>query len=296
MRIRLAALLLLTTFSAATHADAIRFIAELPFTSCDGLICLPVTLEDGQQKTFVLDTGDVTSYLAQDTAQTLGWQLETYVGRDGKPVEGLWKSGPHALQLGPIALDSKLLVFPRKDLGPGVPYDGGIVFTAFKDRVLQIDYPHHLLRISEVLSDSGKSSLPGTLKTITFGKHGPAILTGGPFTVNGRTVQAQIDTCYTGSLLIYDAAVPRLGLRAIADKGAARVFPHTDGGVTMLAMPAQSLGFSGRKFTFEHPTIYFATPGVHQPDGLFEATVGNELFAGSVLTLDLHHMTFDVSV
>jgi hypothetical protein len=35
---------------------------------------------------------------------------------------------------------------------------------------------------------------------------------------------------------------------------------------------------------------------VHQPDGLFEATVGNELFVNSVLTLDLHHMTFDVSM
>jgi len=295
MRIQLAALLLLTALSAAARADDPRFIAEIPFTSCDGLICLPVTLEDGQQKLFALDTGDVTSYLAQDTAQSLGWQLEAYTGRDGKPVEGLWKSGPHTLKLGPIALDSKLLVFPRKDLGPNSPNDGGIVFTAFKDRVLQIDYPHHLLRISDVLTDSDVSTLPGKLKTITFGKHGPAILTGGPFTVNGKTVQAQIDTCYTGTLLIYDAAVPRLGMQAIADKGAARIFPHTDGGVTMLAMPARSLGFSGRTFALENPVIYFSTPGVHQPDGLFEATVGNELFVNSVLTLDLHHMTFDVS-
>ena len=295
MRLRLAVLLFLATLSAASRAGEPRFIAEIPFTSCDGLICLPVTLEDGQQKLFALDTGDITSYLAQDAAQGLGWQLEAYVGRDGKPVDGLWKSGPHTLRLGPIALDSKLLVFPRKDLGPDAPNDGGIVFTAFKDRVLQIDYPHHLLRISDVLTDHDASKLPGTLKTITFGKHGPAILTGGPFTVNGKTVQAQIDTCYTGTLLIYDDAVPKLGVKAIADKGAARVFPHTDGGVTMLAMPARSLGFSGRTFALENPVIYFATPEVHQPDGLFEATVGNELFVHSVLTLDLHHMTFDVT-
>jgi hypothetical protein len=29
---------------------------------------------------------------------------------------------------------------------------------------------------------------------------------------------------------------------------------------------------------------------VHQPDGLFEATVGNALFAHSVVTLDFHSM------
>jgi hypothetical protein len=112
--------------------------------------------------------------------------------------------------------------------------------------------------------------------------------------VNGRRVQAQIDTCYTGSLLIYDAAVPKLGMKGIAGQGALRNFPYTDGGVNMLEMPARSLGFAGHRFALPQPTIYFATPDVHQPDGLFEATVGNALFAGSVLTLDLHHMRFDV--
>jgi len=33
---------------------------------------------------------------------------------------------------------------------------------------------------------------------------------------------------------------------------------------------------------------------VHQPDGLFEATAGNALFAHSVVTLDFHAMTIDV--
>ena len=51
----------------------------------------------------------------------------------------------------------------------------------------------------------------------------------------------------------------------------------------------------GRRSALDNPAIYFATPGVHQPDGLFETIVGDELFVHSVLTLDLYHMTFDVS-
>jgi len=33
---------------------------------------------------------------------------------------------------------------------------------------------------------------------------------------------------------------------------------------------------------------------VHQPDGLFEATVGNALFVHSVVTLDFHTMKVSV--
>ena len=41
-------------------------------------------------------------------------------------------------------------------------------------------------------------------------------------------------------------------------------------------------------------TVYFPAAGknpVHQPDGLFEATVGNALFAHSVVTLDFKSMS-----
>ena len=32
--------------------------------------------------------------------------------------------------------------------------------------------------------------------------------------------------------------------------------------------------------------IYFPTPGVHQPDGMFDGTVGAEIFQDRVVTLD----------
>jgi hypothetical protein len=38
--------------------------------------------------------------------------------------------------------------------------------------------------------------------------------------------------------------------------------------------------------------VYFATPKVHQPDGMFDGTVGHELFAGHVLSLDFHAHRF----
>jgi hypothetical protein len=38
------------------------------------------------------------------------------------------------------------------------------------------------------------------------------------------------------------------------------------------------------------PKVYFPTAGVHEPDGLFDATVGLELFANAIITLDFHNM------
>ena len=36
--------------------------------------------------------------------------------------------------------------------------------------------------------------------------------------------------------------------------------------------------------------MYFPTAGVHEPDGLFDATVGLELFQNTIVTFDLHGM------
>jgi hypothetical protein len=41
--------------------------------------------------------------------------------------------------------------------------------------------------------------------------------------------------------------------------------------------------------------LYFATRKVHLPDGMFDGTVGNELFLGHVLTLDFHANRFWMS-
>jgi hypothetical protein len=44
----------------------------------------------------------------------------------------------------------------------------------------------------------------------------------------------------------------------------------------------------------EGAKVYFPTETVHEPDGLFDATVGLELFRDAVLTLDFRDMTIGV--
>ena len=279
----------------AHAANAVPFAADVPFKSCDGLICIDASL-DGAKRTLMLDTGNAHSTLIADVAKELGWTLDP-VQRNGSNVSGIWLGGEHRVGLGSVQVPTTFYVFDRAMLGEyKPPVDGSLTYDFFKDRVLEIDYPHHRVRISNVITTppADKSPASGSLKLIPFGEHGPPVVVGSPFTVNGKTVHAQIDTVFTGTMLIYDSALDMLALHK---EGTPELIRYTDGGVNMLAAHANSIGFGKRALLGGSPTRYFVGEGknpVHQPDGMFEATVGNALFANSVVTLDFHAMTIDV--
>jgi hypothetical protein len=271
------------------------FVANIPFQPCDGMICFKAGIDGGPQRTLALDTGDVISDMLSGPAGTLGWHPKPIV-RNGKTLPGIEDGGHHVLTVGNARIEVHFAVVEPVIFGPHrLPVDGTLAYTALKDRIVRIDYPHHMLSISAPVTDPvSASNAPGTLKLITFGHHGPPIVVGAPFTINGQPVHAQIDTMYTGSMVVYDAALARLGLHK---QGNPTLFDFTDGGVEMLKSTARSLGFGDLRLLGKHPTVYFAGHGsnpVHQPDGLFEATVGNALFAHSVVTMNFHAMTLDV--
>lgn len=278
-----------------TAAAAPVFRGDIPFRSCEGLICIDIALDGGKPRTLMLDTGNVNSTLLTDVAKELAWPLHP-LERDGKPVPGLYKADEHRVGVGALQDKTPFYVFDRAMFGEHVPpVDGSLAYTFFKDRVLEIDYPRHRVRISDVVS----TPLPdrrdgnGTLKLITFGERGPPVVVGSPFTLDGKPLRAQIDTVFTGSLVVYDSAVEKLGL---TKSGAPTFFGYTDGGVSLLAGPGHAIGLDKRAIDAKAP-VYFVGEGpnpVHQPDGLFEATVGNALFEHSVLTLDFHAMTVEV--
>jgi hypothetical protein len=279
----------------AAYATSPEFATEVPFDLCKGMICVQAELTAGKPVTLLIDTGDAQNLISIELAKSYGWTLEPYVDKSGKVAAGVFNAGSHVLKLGKLAEPVSFLAMSAADMGSHGIYEGSLVYTFFKDRILQIDYPHHLLRVSAALNGattSGKAR--GQLKIVNFHTWGPPIVTGGPFAINGKSVEAQIDTGYTGTMLIYTAAIKPLGLSDIAKQGAGEVFPFTDGGVTMLAAKARQVGFSDTVIDGNAPLVYFPTPGVHEPDSPFEATVGNALFRNCVLTLNFHDLTLDV--
>lgn len=276
--------------ATASHAET---AVEWPFRDCKGLICIDVALDDSPPQSLLLDTGNVNSTMVSDAAGKLGWTAEPILSQ-GKPIANIQRGGEHRIAIGNEKVPVNFLLFDRSMFGSNVPpADGSLAYSFFKDRRLEIDYPHHRIRISPVIEGDAKSSAPGKLELIKFGEHGPPIVVGSPFTIDGKPVRAQIDTCFTGTLVVYDTAVETLGLKKGGDIA---YFPFTDGGIDLRASSKWRLGFADR-VVLPKAKIYFVGGGenpVHQPDGLFEATVGNASFAHSVVTLDFHAMTLDV--
>ena len=278
--------------TAAQGAPAIPGATQLDFAACGGMVCIPVTLADGRSHVLLLDTGNVTSWLVTDTARTLGLKLDP-IEHDGKVVAGISRLGTQTVSLQGRALSGKFLALGREQAGELPPeVEGALAYTLFSEKVLQIDYPHRTVRVLDAQSPS--TPRPGSeMKLITFGMEGPPIVVGRGFSVDGRAVSAQIDTCYTGTLLVYDKAIAELGLEGAAVHSQVKYFPYTDGGVNMNEAAVESVAFGPYVLARRPARVYFSAAGknpVHQPDGLFEATVGNALFAHSVVTLDFHSM------
>lgn len=290
-------LLTLFAFAAAVaHAAPPAFVADVAFKPCDGLICIDASL-DGAKRTLMLDTGNAHSTLIADVARELQWTL-TPVERAGSTVGGIYLGGEHRVSLGEGSGIEPFYVFERAMLGLyPPPVDGSLSYDFFKDRVLEIDYPHHRIRFTNPIATPVPAEKPdgaGSLRLVTFGERGPPVVVGSPFTVNGKTVRAQIDTVFTGTLLVYDAALDALGLKK---EGPMELFKYTDGGVELFAGRSDSIGFGKRGLVGGAHTLYSVGAGknpVHQPDGLIDATAGNALFAHCIVTLDFHAMTLDV--
>jgi len=261
---------------------------------CAGLPCVDVTLASGKHLKMLIDTGDTSSILDAQVAKDLGLDVLPVKGANGKEIPGYGRTVLSGLKVGDAGLgDLKVLVMNvatpmAKDQMPKA--DGFLAYTAFKSRVLEMDYVTRKVRFSEVLT-SGVAcpGQCGELTTPTFGKQGSPILVGTGFSVNGKAITAQIDSLFSGTLLIYPTSVEKLGLVEEAKSTTKERIKYTDGGVDMMTSSAASEAFEGRVLA-KDATVYFAGPEVHLPDGMFDGTVGHALLEHSVVVMDLKGM------
>jgi hypothetical protein len=279
----------------ARGADAPKF-TDVAMLESSGLPAVALAAKGALHLTFLVDTGNTNSIIDLAKAKELGLPVRPLMGPDGKPYEHYFKSKLLDVQVGNISLgDVVVLVLDlQTDMAKGsVPKaDGVLAYTALKDRVLRMDYVHRRVGISGTLENAvtaPEQAVP--LTNPTFGKEGPPIVASTGFQLNGQPLTVQIDTLYSGTLLIYPTSVEKLGLAGEAASKKVRMFHFTDGGVNMMEGVSTTEGFGGRILATGAP-VYFATKEVHLPDGMFDGTVGDELFEGHVLTFDFHDHLF----
>jgi hypothetical protein len=259
---------------------------------CSGLPCVEIVTSEGKHLRMLIDSGDSQSILDTAVAKAIGLTTTPVNGADGKPVEGYSQAQLNGVALGDAALGNvKVLVvdiatYIKQDRMPKC--DGTLAYTVFKDRLLELDYKKKTVRTSAAITADLKCpGFCGDLTYPTFGQKGPHVLVATGFTVNRQPLTVQIDTLYSGTLLVFPPSVAKLGLTSQSNSATKEFFPYTDGGVDMMRAQVDDESFGSRVLAAQ-PPVFFATPAVHLPDGLFDGTVGHGLFKDIVLTLDLH--------
>lgn len=280
----------------AITASSFHWAADVPLLECDGLPCIDTRI-NGATVRLLIDTGNQASVLDTAGAKKLG--LQPYAPDQSGWPKDIFRATIPSLAIGPLKVSGvQVLTMGVVDMiaqNQSPHADGTLAYTAFKDRAIQMDFHSHRLRVSDVISSAAPcAGACDAFSLITFGKQGPPIVVAKGFTINGQAVTAQIDTLYSGSLLVYTASIDKLGLSEAAKTNDIKLFPYTDGGVKMKFAPAQDEAFHGLPLAASHAVVYFPTPGVHEPDSLFDATVGIALFRDTILTLDFHNLTVSV--
>jgi hypothetical protein len=275
--------------SSMAQMPALKSVSML---DCSGLPCVDITTANGKHLKMLVDTGNAGSVLDSTKAKELGLDVQPAVGPDGKPYPGYFVAKIEDARLGETKLgDLKMLIadlLPRVKTGDLPAADGLLTYRVFKDRILKLDYKAQQVSVSDVLTaDVPCPGFCGTITHPTFGEQGPPIVVATGFQINGQPLTVQIDTLYTGTMLIYPTSVEKFGLTAQQNSTKTRLFRYTDGGVDEIEGTALKESF-GPTDLKENATLYFATPKVHTPDGMFDGTVGHELFTGHVVTLDFH--------
>ena len=291
-------MLIVTAFSAigtaalAGESDApAAWVADVPMLNCDGVPCVDVQFGQGPTGLAVIDSGDVASLVDVTDEQAAGF--------DGKQKAGPYDLAHPDVAVGAVVLKSVPTIgFSLKDdIAKGeMPHSRFVLaYPAFKNRIVQLDFIHHRVRISDVLAaPAACSGACASLTSPTFGKAGPPIVVASGFAVNGHPITVQVDTVYTGNLLIYSASITKLGLSTEADTANIEHFAFTDGGVNMRKTSAPTIAFDGKTIAQDAP-LYFPTAGVHEPDGMFDGTVGLVLMQDKVVTFDFHDKTISIA-
>ncbi|HEY3757420.1 MAG TPA: hypothetical protein VGL42_14810 [Opitutaceae bacterium] len=273
--------------SVQPATSTISFAADVPLVETEGIPCFQARLGDGPAALFAIDTGNLNSAL--DSKAAAAAKLATSALPSQFPAT-IRKAIVPAFSIGSVQLSgihALVLDFPSEHLPTSIA--GFIAYPAFAKRVVQLDYVAKRIRISDVLTAPASVPEPSdSFAMITFGKEGPPIVVASGFELAGKPLTAQIDTAYTGSLLIYTASISKLGLDDLAKTTNTVFFPYTDGGVKMRVAPSAPATFHGQTLGTAAPQTYFPTEGVHEPDALFDGTVGTSLFAGAVVTLDFY--------
>jgi Aspartyl protease len=275
-------------------------IVEVPLLDCSGLPCLEMATASGKALRLLIDTAEANSYIDTKVAQSLGANLQGLKSDANADIAQVQQTVVPGAKIGDLPMgDFPFMVLDTtpQPTQPGekpapFPADGALTFRAFHNRMLQIDYAHHVVRLSEPLDTA--QTCPQTCTELVvkhIGQYGPVTLTTTGFSVNGQPIEVQLDTLFTGTMVIYPDSIKKLDLKKLAKAKHKETFPYFQGGMKLGQADGASEAYQSLQFGADLP-LYFFTPDDHPNTVSFDATVGSGLLNRGTAIFDFKGMKF----
>ncbi|HET9393191.1 MAG TPA: pepsin/retropepsin-like aspartic protease family protein [Candidatus Rubrimentiphilum sp.] len=244
--------------------------AAVPFTSEHNQIVIQVKVAKAGPFSMLLDTGTTPSAIDTALAHQLGLELR------GKGNATLLPG----VQVGSLQIDSLdggAIDLTSVARAVGVPIQGVLGHSFFANRIVQIDYPHHLVRF---LASAPPASPNGFALPFAVESDEPII----HVTVNGTPLSAVLDTGFGGVAVLNPQAIDRLGLGEQVAGMQATSGVGFGGSSALRKGKIASLEVGG--YVVNNPDVTFRLKGGrfdHMPADL---NIGNGLLQAFVVTFD----------
>ncbi|MBV8808184.1 MAG: hypothetical protein JO033_05870 [Acidobacteriaceae bacterium] len=291
------------------NAPAGRRLVQIPLQDCSSLLCVDMISGTGRALHLVLDLGERNAYLSLQAAKALGLDTHPLKDKDGGAIPDVQETTVPGAKLGDLPMgDFPFMVIdtgpdmsqqePGKAvLGRSIPGDGTLTYGALQNRLVQLDIANHLLRVSEPQSDAVPCPHDcSDLITKHFGRFGPPTITADGFAVNGQPIDAQIDTLFTGTMIVYPAAIEKLGLKKQAKSKDKQVFPYLQNGIELARADGATQSYRNISLAQNGP-LYFPLRNEPFTNMQFDATIGTALLSQGVTTFDFkgNHFWMEVA-
>jgi hypothetical protein len=275
---------------------------DVPLLDCRGLPCVELSTHAGKTLKLVIDTAEPNSYLDTKAAQALDANPKPIKSENDTDISQVQQTTVAGAQLGDLPMgDFPFMVLDttpdangaKGKTIPPFPADGALGFRGLDNRIVKIDYGHHVIRISEPL-DAAQPCPQACTDLIVkhFGGYGPVTLTTTGFSVNGQAVDVQLDTQFAGTMLIYPDFVKKLGLKKLAKSKHKEFFPFVQGGLSLAQAEGATEAWQSTQFGANTPIYFFDSDDAHTNPVNFDATVGSGMFAQSVAVFDFRGKHF----
>jgi len=268
---------------------------EVRFDFPHNEIVMQVRIDGKGPFNMLLDTGTDPSAIDLATAKVIGLKLRSTGHKGsggGTDVNLAYETKFSLIEVATLTaknVDAAAIDLSRISERMGIPIHGVLGQSFLKDRIVQIDYPHGLVRFVERSPFSKTPGQPNgpTFTTVPFRYKDNVLIDG--ILVNGKPLTASLDTGSSGTFDLSPAAVTLLGLDDEASKGKVNNSVGYNGKFENHAGKLMNVTIGG--ISTDAPDVIFFAKGTGHDKVPWGINIGNVFLKNFVLTLDYRSKT-----